>query len=70
MALMAALEGNFDSLLLSGGGSNDIILVGSYSAAATILNALLIIPNTLRQIILSIFLLHFTWIEKNLCVYI
>jgi O-antigen/teichoic acid export membrane protein len=55
MALMAALEGNFDSLLLSGGGSNDIILVGSYSAAATILNALLIIPNTLRQIILSIF---------------
>lgn len=54
MAVMAALESYFDSLLLSGGGLNDIILVGAYSAASTLLNALLIIPITLRQIILSI----------------
>lgn len=55
MALMASLESNFDSLLLSGGGANDIVIVGAYNAAGTLLNALLIIPNSLRQVILSIF---------------
>lgn len=55
MALMASLESNFDGLLLSNGGRNDIVLVGAYSAASALLNALFIIPNNLRQIILSIF---------------
>lgn len=55
MALMASLESNFDGLLLSNGGRNDIVLVGAYNAAGTLLNALLIIPNSFRQIILSIF---------------
>ncbi|WP_298814492.1 oligosaccharide flippase family protein [uncultured Chloroflexus sp.] len=53
MALMASLESNFDSLLLSGGGTNDIVLVGAYNAAGALLNALLIIPNSLRHILLS-----------------
>ncbi len=55
MALMASLESNFDGLLLSAGGTRDIVIVGAYNAAGALLNAALIMPNSFRQIILSIF---------------
>src|SRR5262249_2271367 len=52
IALMSTVEGSFDALLLSRSGNP--VLVGVYAAATGILNVLLMLPQTYRQIILPI----------------
>jgi O-antigen/teichoic acid export membrane protein len=52
IALMSTVEGSFDALLLSRSGN--AVLVGVYAAATGILNVLLMLPQTYRQIILPI----------------
>lgn len=52
IAILATVEGSFDALLLSRRGNP--VEVGVYAAATTVLNALLMLPTTYRQVVLPI----------------
>lgn len=54
LAIMATIEVSFDALLLSRGGGNDVVVLGTYNAAGVVLTMLLLLPQSYRQIILAL----------------
>jgi O-antigen/teichoic acid export membrane protein len=69
IALMSTVEGSFDALLLSRSGN--AVLVGVYAAAAGVLNILLMLPQTYRQIILPIMTTwYYTLRERAFTIYV
>lgn len=59
VSLMVAMERGFDSIFMSMGGAQSLLLVGAYSAANSVLNAMSLIPNSFRQILLSSLAAHY-----------
>jgi O-antigen/teichoic acid export membrane protein len=69
IALMSTVEGSFDVLLLSRSGN--AVVVGVYAAATGILNVLLMLPQTYRQIILPIMTTwYYTLRERAFTIYV
>lgn len=69
VALMATVEGSFDALMLSRG--DNALMVGIYAAATGILNVLLMLPQTYRQIILPIMTSwYYTLRERAYTIYV
>lgn len=63
IAIMSTVEGSLDALLLTRSGNP--LGLGVFAAATLILNSLLIIPQTYRQIILPILMASYTTVRER-----